>query len=207
MQVDFFNKYVPEDARVHLLGHSIGAYLILQLLKVPEINSKITDTYLLFPAIERIAETPNGKFFVNFVMYIYWILIYLSYVFLYLPGFVQYILLYIYGLIMGIDKRFIPTTTHLIRPSILSKIFFMAIDEMNVVRDLDLDVINENKDKIRLYYGANDGWGPVSFCKELQRKCPDVKAEVCRRNLAHAYVLQQSEATADLVAEWFMLKT
>lgn len=70
-QVAFIKQYVPKDAKLHLVGHSIGSWCILQLLKDQEIAKQVVRCYLLFPTIERMAETPNGKFLTNFVSLIY----------------------------------------------------------------------------------------------------------------------------------------
>lgn len=206
MQVDFFKKYVPEGSRVHLIGHSIGSYVILELLKVPEISSKITDCYLLFPTIERMAESPNGKFLVNFMSYLYMVPVLLSYIFLYLPSFLQYILIYFYCLITRMETKFIPITCHLIRPTILSKIFFMAFDEMDIVKNLDVDILRANKHRVKLYYSVNDGWAPLRYARELMEEHPDVNAEICSRNFDHAYILRHSKESAEMVAEWIRPK-
>ncbi|XP_048519495.1 lipid droplet-associated hydrolase isoform X3 [Dendroctonus ponderosae] len=59
-KVDFLEKYLPHDAKVYLIGHSIGSYMALEVLNYPGINSKIIKTYLLFPTIERMAVTKNA---------------------------------------------------------------------------------------------------------------------------------------------------
>lgn len=69
MQVEFIKKYVPEDAHLHLIGHSIGAWLVLNLLKNNDIDRRIERCYLLFPTIEYMVETRNGIFFTNFVRF------------------------------------------------------------------------------------------------------------------------------------------
>lgn len=65
--MEFIKKYVPEDAQLHLIGHSIGAWMVLNLLKNNDINKRVRKCYLLFPTVEYIADTPNGRFFIHFV--------------------------------------------------------------------------------------------------------------------------------------------
>ncbi|KAG5866152.1 hypothetical protein JTB14_017002 [Gonioctena quinquepunctata] len=55
-KVDFFEKYIPKNARIHLIGHSIGSYIILELLEHPSIKDKVADVYLLFPTIEEMVQ-------------------------------------------------------------------------------------------------------------------------------------------------------
>lgn len=67
IQVEFIKTYVPEDAELYLIGHSIGAWVVLNLMKNQDINKRVKKSYLLFPTIEHMAETPNGRIFRNFV--------------------------------------------------------------------------------------------------------------------------------------------
>lgn len=100
------------------------------------------------------------------------------------------------------QKRFIPTTIDMICPSILERVSFMASDEMEKVRELDLELLRGNKDKLRLYYGVEDGWAPLKFCKKLQSTLPEVRVESCKRNFDHAYILRYSEEAADMITDW-----
>lgn len=65
-QAEFIKKYIPQDAHLHLIGHSIGAWMVLNLLKDNDVEKRIQRCYLLFPTIEYMAETRNGRF-LNFV--------------------------------------------------------------------------------------------------------------------------------------------
>lgn len=62
-KVDFIHRYVPSDVKITLVGHSVGCYIILKMLKNKRISHEVHMSYLLFPAIERIGSSPNGKFF------------------------------------------------------------------------------------------------------------------------------------------------
>jgi hypothetical protein len=60
----FIRNHVPNGTKLHLIGHSVGCYIILNMLKNKMIEShQIHMSYLLFPAIENIGASPNGKFF------------------------------------------------------------------------------------------------------------------------------------------------
>lgn len=62
-KVEFIRRYVPSDVKVHLIGHSVGCYIILKMLKNKRITHNVHMSYLLFPAIKHIGASPNGKFF------------------------------------------------------------------------------------------------------------------------------------------------
>ena len=55
--------------------------------------------------------------------------------------------------------------------------------------DLDYDLINELKDDLWFYYGAKDHWVPLEYHENLVKNVPDVDAEICSQNIAHAFVL------------------
>lgn len=67
LQIEFIKRYIPEDARLHLIGHSIGSWIILNILKDESITKRVTKCYLLFPTIEHMATTKNGWFFTTIV--------------------------------------------------------------------------------------------------------------------------------------------
>ncbi|XP_073905354.1 lipid droplet-associated hydrolase isoform X3 [Castor canadensis] len=56
----FLRTHVPKEVKLLLIGHSIGSYIALQILKcAPELP--VIHTFLLFPTIERMSESPNGR--------------------------------------------------------------------------------------------------------------------------------------------------
>ncbi|XP_031435729.1 lipid droplet-associated hydrolase isoform X2 [Clupea harengus] len=56
----FLRKHVPRETRLVLLGHSIGCYIILDMMQ-RDPGLKVLKSVLLFPTIERMAVTPQGK--------------------------------------------------------------------------------------------------------------------------------------------------
>ncbi|KAJ8333050.1 hypothetical protein SKAU_G00419460, partial [Synaphobranchus kaupii] len=56
----FLREHVPRDTKLVLIGHSIGCYIILEMMKRdPELQ--VVKSVLLFPTIERMAATPQGR--------------------------------------------------------------------------------------------------------------------------------------------------
>lgn len=202
MQIAFIEKYVPNDARIHFIGHSIGAQIILKLLENPSINNRVANNYLLFPTIEYMAETRNGIFLTKIVVYFVWLLLWLSWFYTYLPIRLQTLLIYIYTRLRCIPRMHFKTIWRLINPDTLDKIFFLAFDEMETVKERNNNMIIANKEKIKFYYGASDGWVPVEYYKKLKKDIPDVNAEVCVRDFPHAFVLNKSRDVGNMVSSW-----
>ncbi|KAI1693712.1 lipid-droplet associated hydrolase domain-containing protein [Ditylenchus destructor] len=58
---DFCTEYLPKDGRLFVFGHSISCYIALKILPfLLENGWELVKMYALFPAIERLQETPNG---------------------------------------------------------------------------------------------------------------------------------------------------
>lgn len=181
--------------------------MILQLLKNSEVSKKILHTYLLFPTIERMAESSNGKLLINFLFPIRKILQFIVMLFCLLPIFVRTYLIYFYFILSSIPNWFLGTTLNYIQVSVLQKVLFLAQDEMDKVTELDVKAIQEHQSRMKLYYGATDGWTPLEYYKELKDKFPNIDAQVCKWNYAHAFVLKSSGEMAVLTAEWILSKT
>lgn len=203
-KVEFIERYVPANVKIHLIGHSIGAWMVLQLLKDENIKKRIQKCYLLFPTIERMVESTNGWLFTNFALRVYIVLAFLITFFARLPEIVRIFCLHIYFWLFSIPKHFIGTGLKYSKPSVLEKVIFLAKDEMAKVRDLDKDVVRENINLLKFYYGSRDGWAPVKYYKDLKRDIPNVDATVDTHNIEHAFVLRSSTKMGALVANWIM---
>lgn len=199
-KVDFFAKYIPGNAKVHLIGHSIGSYMVLELLENPSISKQIHHSYLLFPTIEYMANTGNGKILTNYVKYIVWLAVLLSGLFVILPRFLQTALIYGYMNIVGIPNYNCESIRQLVKPCVLRRVFLLAYEEMDQVLNRNDLSIKNNVKKIKLLYGKFDGWTPMSYYHNIKNDFPDINAEVTTIN--HAFVLKNSCEVADIINEW-----
>lgn len=201
----FFKKYVPTDAKVHLVAHSIGSYMSVEILEHPDVKHKIKDVYLLFPTLERLGETKNAKFFNSLVGPFLPFILFLAWIFTILPNFFATLLLQIYMYIHNI-----PTDLHtlniieLVKPGVLRRVFFLAFDEIGHVKERNNTIIARNKDKIKLYYSRIDGWVPESFYDDIRKEIPGVDAELT--NINHTFVFRHSVDVACSVADWIQAR-
>lgn len=197
-------KTYLEGVKLYCVGHSIGCKMLLDLLKEEEIT-EIENCNFLFPTLERMAETKNGGKVLFVSRYILSLMLFGSWIFVYLPRIIQLVLLRIAFLFLRIPPGNVGAVLELIEPHVLNKVFFLAHNEMKEVRELDHETIDKNITKLRLYYGATDGWTPLRYYEELKQKHRGIKAEVCSRGYDHAFVLRNSIEVAVLVSDW--LKT
>ena len=84
----FLEEHIPSKSKIVLIGHSIGAYIILHLLKNCSRATDVTKSILLFPTIERMAISPSGRYVTPMVTYFKWFAIAAVTAFSCLPEFV-----------------------------------------------------------------------------------------------------------------------
>lgn len=201
-KVAFLDTYVPGDVKIHLIGHSMGSYIITQLIKDEQISQKIIKSYLLFPTIEYIGATPNGQFYQKLFPRFSTIILFLTWFFTILPLIIQKFLIWGYGLITSTPKLHLSTIRSMITPSVLGKVFFLASDEMGVIQERENAAIERNVAKMRFYFGATDGWAPTSYCDKLKRDIPNVDAMVCQRGFWHEFVRNNSTEVGLMLSTW-----
>ncbi|XP_068143360.1 LOW QUALITY PROTEIN: lipid droplet-associated hydrolase [Drosophila tropicalis] len=201
-KIEFITKYVPNDVKIHLIGHSIGAWMILQLLQEQSIRKRIKKCYLLFPTVERMMESPNGWIFTKIAMPLYSVFGYIFFSFFnFLPVWLRMILIQIYFLIFSIPKVFIGTALKYSKASVAEKVVFLADDEMARVIGLQHDIVEKNLDLLKLYYGTTDGWVPISYYEQLKKHYPQVDAQLDTKKIDHAFVLRHSKPMALIVRD------
>ena len=206
MQLAFIETYIPEDVTVYLIGHSIGAYIILELLENAPVDKRIAHCYLLFPTIEFMAETPNGKIVTKILNNITFLLFFLMWLFNWLPICVQIFLIRIYAFITKIPSKHQETIRKFLHPYIVKNFCHMGLNEMTVVRERNNKILRNKCQKIKLYYGATDCWVPLSYFRNIKSDIPQINAEVCSKGFAHAFVLRDSRSMGNIVADWIGTK-
>ncbi|EEB13331.1 conserved hypothetical protein [Pediculus humanus corporis] len=166
----FIEKYL-EGVKLYCVGHSVGCKMLLDLLKKErKSNVEIEKCIMLFPTIERMAEAPNAAYVIC------------------------------YCFCTGIPPNNIPAMMKLVDPHVLSKVFFLADDEMKIIKELDDETLKIYGEKLTLYYGSSDGWTPLTYYRNLREKHKNVFAEVCSHE--HTFVLKESKEIASLVNDW-----
>lgn len=200
-KIDFLEKYVPENVKIHLIGHSVGAWTILQLLKREEIRMKVHHCYLLFPTIERMKVSPAGEIFTERIERALWY----SKIF-FLLGFMPYALrryiLNHYVQKWNLPDAYLDAALKVANDRVLDRILHMGRDQVENVYDLDLEWIKENKKILKFYYGQTDHWCPKSYYFDLKESIPDIDAELDELGMAHAFNVRKGPEMAALCAQW-----
>ncbi|CAO1312925.1 unnamed protein product [Diamesa hyperborea] len=205
-KVDFIKTYIPKDVKIHLIAHSIGSYISLDLLKIPEIDERIQQCYFLFPTIENMVETKNGYILSKVLDPIFFIMRYFYRFINFLPLTLRTLMVYVYCLCTGTPKYFMGTVLKYLEPAVIDKIWFMALDEMELVREIDTVHIQQNMHRLKFYYGLTDGWVPEDSYKRLIEKFPGIDAELCSQKLEHAFVIKSGPLVGRMVSDWIKKK-
>ena len=203
-QIDHKMAYVKKQAAdkgvLYLVGHSIGCYIALQMLKqLPP--SKVKKVILLFPAMERLALTPNGKFWAPLCTTFRYPVVGLITLFSWLPDALKRALFKMYYSAVQTPpehvKHMIQATMNLTGPSFYN-ILCMAHQELEEV-ELPVDSISENIDKLVFYYGSDDSWTLKSCYEDMAERFPDRDVNLCTSGYMHAFVIIASNEMADFV--------
>nr|XP_026690937.1 lipid droplet-associated hydrolase [Ciona intestinalis] len=205
IKVDFLQKEVfPVAEKVVLVGHSIGCYIIIQIMekiqeKYPE---KVKKGVLLFPTIEKMQWTPQGKKLTPILTNARWLFMFAGMVASYTP---PWVFRRIYP---GLSKEeFVYETIEENFPSmeVLDCITYMGLQEMYMVDRRDDNLVEKFLDRLIFYYGSHDEWCPIEFYENLDAKYGHVTGshiEVAEQGIPHAFVLTHSHRVAEKVAEW-----
>ncbi|KAG1972550.1 lipid droplet-associated hydrolase isoform X2 [Pimephales promelas] len=205
----FLQKHVPQGTNLLLIGHSIGCYIILEMIK-RDPDLKVVKAVMLFPTIERMACSPQGKVMTP-------VLCRLRYAF-YLPVFLLSLLPERLKISMvhlalrnlyTLDPSIIPSTVSLINVDCAANGMYMGSQEMRLVVERDNATIRQHLSKIIFYYGATDHWCPVQYYHDIRNDFPEGDIRLCERGIRHAFVLDSGEEMANMTAEWILddLKT
>ncbi|KAM4540763.1 lipid droplet-associated hydrolase isoform 1-T2 [Fundulus diaphanus] len=198
----FLQQHVPQGTSLVLVGHSIGCYMILEMMK-REPGLKVLKAVMLFPTIERMAQSPQGKLMTPLLCQ----LRYLAYLPLFLlsllPDSLAALLIrLLFSSIPSLDPCVVPPSVQLLSGDCAVNSMYLGGQEMRMVLERDDITIRRNLDRLIFYYGATDHWCPVSYFQDMRRDFPHGDIRLCDKGLRHAFVLDAGREVAQMVAEW-----
>jgi hypothetical protein len=201
-KIDFIQKFVPKDVKIYLIGHSIGAKISLELLKIPEFSKQVEKCYLMCPTIEHIAKSTKGVKVPSFDRIFFLLRIFYN-LFHLLPVNWKASVVKYFIKRDGMDvEEFLKPSLEYTNPRVIDRIWFMALDEMEKIKDLDEVLVRENIHRLKLYYAVTDDWVRSESYSEIVEKIPGIDAELCSRGFEHAFVLKSGPEAAKLMNEW-----
>lgn len=201
-QITFIEKYVPQNVTITLCGYSMGTYISLKILQVPSIKSRITKSYLLFPAIEHLAESRNGFILTNYLRYISFLQSTMVILINSLPAYVENLLIASICKIFNLPADYKRYIKNFLNSYTIRNTMLLARESMVHVRERDTETLKNNLTILKLYYGANDWWAPINYYENLKKDIPEIDAELCDKSIPHVFMLHYSFEVAQIVINW-----
>ena len=206
----YISDHIPAGKRLIIIGHSIGCYMMLKMLSKDTDNSlvqfcshcSVQKCYLLFPTIERMAQSPNGQFFTPLLKYFRWIIPLVTIPLLFLSCRVKRFLVERFFGVGQVSECAIEATVKLLSPAAYGNSVYLAHIEMQSVCKLDTETANRNIERLCFYYGTNDAWCPTEYYHSMKMLFPSGEIHLCQHDIQHAFVLKHSELMASIVSEW-----
>uniref|UniRef100_A0A3B4FB47 Lipid droplet-associated hydrolase n=1 Tax=Pundamilia nyererei TaxID=303518 RepID=A0A3B4FB47_9CICH len=184
----FLRNHVPRETSLVLIGHSIGCYIILEMMKRnPE--RKVLKALLLFPTIERMAQSPQGKVMTPVLCHMRYVVYLPLFLLSLLPDRLKVGLIRLIFNLCGLFPR-------------AANAMYLGGQEMRKVLKRDDTTIGKHLDKLIFYYGATDHWCPVHYYHDIKRDFPLGDFKLCENGFRHAFVLDAGREVAEMVFEW-----
>nr|XP_014346245.1 PREDICTED: lipid droplet-associated hydrolase [Latimeria chalumnae] len=169
----FLRKNVPKDVNLVLIGHSIGCYIILEMMK-KEPQLKVLKSLLLFPTIEHMAQSPQGKILTPVLCRLRYVIYVPVYMLSFLPESIKASMVrFVLQGLQSLDETTVSATVNLFNVGCLANAMYMGSQEMMQVLDRDSTTIKNCLDKLIFYYGATDHWCPVEYYEDIKKEFPD----------------------------------
>lgn len=165
---------------------------------------RLKSVNLLFPTLQKMAETRNGKFLNNFLRKFHSILLLLYLLVSLLPTAIVTFLVGIYLRIYLLPSQYLEYIMKFLNPNVGEKILFLAYDEMDTVKSLNVEVLNNIKHLTNIIYSSRDNWAPVLYMEDLHKHQPEIPMKEV--DIDHAFVLKSSERVAEMVTQFLNTK-
>ncbi|XP_075606636.1 lipid droplet-associated hydrolase isoform X2 [Balearica regulorum gibbericeps] len=201
-KLNFLKKNVSKDIKLVLIAHSIGCYITLEMMKRAS-ELQVLRSVLLFPTIERMAQSPQGKLMTPLLCKLRYVLYMPVYLLSFLPEGVKASLVrFALRGMKTCDESSITTSVNLFSVDCIANILYMASQEMMKVVERDSTTIKQNLKKLIFYYGTGDSWCPQHYYDEIKMDFPDGDIRLCEKGLRHAFVLDASKEMAAMITDW-----
>ncbi|XP_064469202.1 lipid droplet-associated hydrolase-like isoform X2 [Ornithodoros turicata] len=204
-KLTFIEQHVPKGTPLILIGHSIGCYMVLKMLKRnPNLN--VTKAILLFPAIEHLMNGTKAPLISALITVLKPVTVATITTLRYLP---QYILGFIVRLYLLVimscttpRRDALRASLNYFKPECLRAVFAFTRDIIENVKERDSDTMLQHQEKLILYYGTNDHWCPIEYYKDVRKMLPDADVRLCSRGFRHAFVLDKGAEMGCMVSDW-----
>lgn len=206
-KVDLFNNHIDKKSKLHIIGHSIGAWIVLEMVhRNTPLLDRVASIHLLFPVIQHIAKTDNciEKEKITYRLK----LLFLRLLYMLLPNVLIKIIIrqYIKHSYSECPLFFVEGALKCLHPKNMNNFFLMLRDEIQNVCDLNTQIIGSVKENMNVVYGSQDGWVPLHFMDDLKIFEPSLQMSEVK--CSHAFTMNSKECSivASIVSDYIKSK-
>ncbi|KAM9708352.1 lipid droplet-associated hydrolase isoform 3-T4 [Menidia menidia] len=198
----FVRRALPAGAGLLLIGHSIGCWVALEMLRrAPRLP--LRRALLLFPTIQHMAHTPQGRLMTPLLVHVRYLAYLPVFLLSLLPAAARAALVRLaLGRMATQDPWTVGAAVELLSGDCAANALYLGGQEMKRVQQRDDHTIRDHLHRLVFYYGAADPWCPVRFYRGVREAFPRGDVHLCGRGLRHAFVLDAGQEVARMVATW-----
>ena len=211
-------NYDENNTDIVFIGHSIGCFIILEILEALNKNMKnqVRKAILLFPTIERMSVTPNGKRLTFLTTFFMWLLNFFALLASLLPDSIRKM-----GINIGFtrphsSKQLVTNANETVDEmlksfSCMRSCLFMGKNEMNFVKNPNTNAIERHLDLLLFYYGKTDNWCPIDYYYDMEGFLSKLNIENKKQHLVldehgmdHAFCLYRDQCSqiSNMIQRW-----
>lgn len=194
-----------KNSKIHVIGHSIGAWMIIELCdKYEGTIQRLSSVNLLFPTIKKMAQSRNGWIVNNIYRRISFLILLLCMFLNFLPKFITDNVIKLYLSIQSLSNVNVECIYKVIHPNVVEQILFLAFNEMDTVTNLNVQGIEKIKHMTNVIYGFHDDWAPPEYMDELTIFQPHLQLQGV--DVEHVFILKSSKKIANMVSNFINIK-
>ena len=203
-KLEFIKSKLSPAAKLILVGHSIGTYIILKLMTHESIFERVDYTVLLFPTIENLYQTPLGRLCKPIANYGRIFVAAIAHIASFMPTSMKNLFIKFWAFDNNVNEQILKASHLLAEYTVANHSLFLVASEIERVKELDtsmLEVIERGKRKITFYYGSNDPWAPVSYYERIKGFFPTAEIMLCDKRYRHDFMFSSSKQVANVCGE------
>lgn len=229
-KIQFLEKYLFKDedltnlgydetnTDIVFIGHSIGCFIILEILEMlnKNVKSLVRKSILLFPTIERMSSTPNGKWLTFMTRFFMWLIHFFALLTSLLPKKIRYMAIHVGFTRPHSGKQLVPNASETVNKmlksfSCMRSCLYMGKDEMEYVQKPNVNAIERHLDLLVFYYGKTDKWCPLDFYFDMEKFLSKINGEnkshtliLDNHDMNHAFCLYKDQCTkiTNMIQKW-----
>jgi len=194
-----FLATLPPAPVIHVVGHSIGAWLALSVLDGLPVAARGRG-FLLFPTIERMAVTPAGRRMSPMFGPLLHPAVMLSRLIRRLPGRDRLLTRALLSAVPDAERADFLHGILQLHPASLHNVLRLAGEELATVIDRPDALLSRHAKRLTLYYGQPDAWNLPDMADGVASCHPDAEVIRCAHGIPHAFMFGGSTAMAALIS-------